>query len=500
MSKGNLRTCFVFTLIFCSILIGSFATLPKVKAQPPGRECSTNLMLTLDTSGSMGGDCNPSQQRAQQFLDAFMADPAWQNYAGVVHFGQPVWTTRLTQGLTDSLAIVRPAVIAGCPGMTPTESGIVMATEELLEEAANPLHAGVPMAMIIVTDGGPNGCASASCYCRTSGPPCDSGDTCSTAACDSPPPGPSAREDAIAAANAARAAGIRVFVIGFGAAAPGNRPFNRSLADDGCPGIAPPGFPPDCLWEAPAPGDLPAIFDEIFLLIADKDGDGFVAEECGGDDEDDSNGNPGATGPCVNPLAPEELDCMNPATGGCPGEGGSNVCSVDYYCETYMCALNCSDDLDNDQDDAPDQYDTDCPAPGGIVPCGRARDDPQTVTDETEPCSLCHIFVLIKRIIDFLVEVVVFPLLILMVLIGGFIFITAAGSESRVRSGKNMITIAVIATIIVLVAWLVINTVLFFLTGQEVGGIATILGQPWNEIDCTVGEIQCVPAPGPNCP
>jgi len=77
--------------------------------------------------------------------------------------------------------------------------------------------------------------------------------------------------------------------------------------------------------------------------------------------------------------------------------------------------------------------------------------------------------------------------------VGGFIFIISAGSESRVRTGKRIMTTAVIGIVLVLSAWLIVNTILFFLTGQETGGIATIgdFMQPWNEIDCGVPTIIC---------
>jgi hypothetical protein len=73
-----------------------------------------------------------------------------------------------------------------------------------------------------------------------------------------------------------------------------------------------------------------------------------------------------------------------------------------------------------------------------------------------------------------------------MVLIGGFFLIIAAGSESRIRQGKELLTTAIIAIVIVLAAWILINTVVFFLTGQQKEGVATILTKPWNEIDCPI--------------
>jgi hypothetical protein len=259
-------------------------------------------------------------------------------------------------------------------------------------------------------------------------------------------------------------------------------------------------------YGAPNSDDLEAIYNAIYTLLNDGDGDSFIDIHCpGGTDEDDGNS-------CINPDAPEGTRCLD-ADGTCwtvdpadtepPLNREGNVCTVRYYCETYQCAVNCNDGYDNDQDGFIDMNDTDCPTPSGLVPCGRTRDNPKTKEDERESCTICHIFVLMKRIIDFMVEVIALPLVVLMAFIGGFLFITAAGSESRIRKGKDIIRTAVIAVVIVLTGWLLINTLLFFLTGQQQAGIATILGQRWNEVQCSVTEWGCgssppLPAP-PRC-
>jgi len=249
---------------------------------------------------------------------------------------------------------------------------------------------------------------------------------------------------------------------------------------------------------AGTPADMASdIADAIVIAVGDGDGDCYIADDCPCDPADPPPATPQCPGgflcedevdqeACINPGAPEELQC-----GPCPGVGGS-ICDVEYFDETNSCAINCLDTFDNDQDDYSDLNDTDCPAAGGLVPCGRTRDDASTAVDETKPCDICHIFVLVKRITDFLVEIVAFPLLVLMALAGGFLWITSAGSQSRINQGKSIIRTAVIAIIIVLVSWIVVNTLIFFLTGQETGGIAIILGgQPWNQVQCSPAEMVC---------
>lgn len=117
---------------------------------------------------------------------------------------------------------------------------------------------------------------------------------------------------------------------------------------------------------------------------------------------------------------------------------------------------------------------------GGLVPCGRKVDDFTTAIDETAPCTLCHFFVLIKRIVDFLLGSILFPILVLLMIIGGTLLLTAGGSESRIRQGKDIIRTAIIATIIALCAWLIIDTVIVFLTP------ATSPLQSWHTITCPV--------------
>jgi hypothetical protein len=67
----------------------------------------------------------------------------------------------------------------------------------------------------------------------------------------------------------------------------------------------------------------------------------------------------------------------------------------------------------------------------GLVPCG----------GQGEPaCNLCHFFVLIDNIIDFLLFRLVPPLALLFIIIGGAMFLLGAGSPRTITQGKNIIT------------------------------------------------------------
>jgi len=111
------------------------------------------------------------------------------------------------------------------------------------------------------------------------------------------------------------------------------------------------------------------------------------------------------------------------------------------------------------------------PVSAGLVPCGGAGQS---------ACTLCDLFVLADNIIDFLVTVS-FALAGLMIAFGGILFVAGAGNPGQIQRAKGTITAALIGIIIVLVAWVVIDTILVVLAGsaQPPGFL-----WPWNEINC----------------
>ncbi|KKT91964.1 MAG: hypothetical protein UW92_C0007G0010 [Candidatus Jorgensenbacteria bacterium GW2011_GWA2_45_13] len=63
-----------------------------------------------------------------------------------------------------------------------------------------------------------------------------------------------------------------------------------------------------------------------------------------------------------------------------------------------------------------------------------------------------------------------------MIVAGGIVFMAGGASEKNVSLGKAMMLNAVIGLGIALAAWVVINTLLGFLTGN--------ISLPWNRISC----------------
>lgn len=117
---------------------------------------------------------------------------------------------------------------------------------------------------------------------------------------------------------------------------------------------------------------------------------------------------------------------------------------------------------------------------GGLVPCGRNCDDTSTLIREDAPCTLCATFVLSKRVIDFTFAYIVIPLAVLMLVIGGVLFLFAAEDTQRINQARALLTAAVIGLVVVFATWLVVNLAIFFLTGE----MGKVFGKRWNEISC----------------
>jgi hypothetical protein len=254
------------------------------------------------------------------------------------------------------------------------------------------------------------------------------------------------------------------------------------------------------------PNDLVnVITNAILTAFFDTDQDGYIKADCpcdpanpppgkvGCDDQNDSE-------KCVNPAGQEGMVCE---TGGnCPAVGSTTVingqtvwvCTMQQYTDTNVCVINCGDNFDNNQDGQADLGDLNCPVPSGLVPCGRQRDAPDTLEIETDSCTLCHFFILGKRIFDFLFLYFSIPLAVLMVIIGGVFILTAGGSPERTSQGRKILTAAIVGIVIFFASWIIVNTVLSFLTmGGPPSGIVSIFGTPWNQINCPAGGAPLCP-------
>ena len=98
----------------------------------------------------------------------------------------------------------------------------------------------------------------------------------------------------------------------------------------------------------------------------------------------------------------------------------------------------------------------------GLVPCGRIEDDISTTRNETDPCQICHLFVIFDNVTDFLLFDFIPYIVVLMAVIGGIMYLTANGNPEKVTSANRFLTSIVIGFLIVYGAYVIVNS--FFLT------------------------------------
>jgi len=122
-------------------------------------------------------------------------------------------------------------------------------------------------------------------------------------------------------------------------------------------------------------------------------------------------------------------------------------------------------------------------ANAGIVPCGKTSD----VGTANEVCSLCHLFVGIKNIIDWGTGVMVFAALAAIVLSGIF-YIISIGNQEMMTKAKNIITQTLIGVVIVLSAWLIVTYSMYLLSASNNEGSFIKTSGKWHEFDCKSGS------------
>ncbi|MFC1663525.1 hypothetical protein ACFL0A_00100 [Patescibacteria group bacterium] len=111
---------------------------------------------------------------------------------------------------------------------------------------------------------------------------------------------------------------------------------------------------------------------------------------------------------------------------------------------------------------------------GGIVPCGRDSDNPDTSWNERESCQIKHFFIMSKNGLDFLLWKLGPIILVLLVLGTGAMFYLSLGSLEIIIKAKSMLRAAGIGYLIIFFTWTIINLILSII-GYQVG----IFGKWW---------------------
>jgi len=112
--------------------------------------------------------------------------------------------------------------------------------------------------------------------------------------------------------------------------------------------------------------------------------------------------------------------------------------------------------------------------PSPIIPCG-------TSESGGAPCKICHIYILIKNVIDALLILMV-PLAALGIAIGGFWILASQGNPGNVAKGKEIIWNTIWGIVIALAAWILINTIMVTLVKPSASQFLN-----WNRFPSTCG-------------
>lgn len=94
---------------------------------------------------------------------------------------------------------------------------------------------------------------------------------------------------------------------------------------------------------------------------------------------------------------------------------------------------------------------------------------------ETGNCEARHFLELFVNLYKFGLEILA-PVAILFFIIGGIIILTAAGYSERIERGKKMLSQVTAGVIIILLSWVIIDSMVFLLTGDR---NRTVFGSPW---------------------
>lgn len=118
-----------------------------------------------------------------------------------------------------------------------------------------------------------------------------------------------------------------------------------------------------------------------------------------------------------------------------------------------------------------------------LVTCGRSENFSGTAWDDTKPCTLCHLFILGQRVLNFLMWIAAPVIAILVFAWGGFKILISGPNPGLRQDGFRIIKNALWGLLIIFGAWAIINTLL--LAFGNVGGVGSVTGVlPWNKIQC----------------
>lgn len=94
-----------------------------------------------------------------------------------------------------------------------------------------------------------------------------------------------------------------------------------------------------------------------------------------------------------------------------------------------------------------------------------------------ENCNICHLVVMIEGLVDLFIEIMLIVATI-MVVVAGFRLVTSGGNVAAKESAKSLLINVIIGILIVLAAWLIVDTIIRAVIGSDsIPGFG-----PWNDI------------------
>lgn len=107
----------------------------------------------------------------------------------------------------------------------------------------------------------------------------------------------------------------------------------------------------------------------------------------------------------------------------------------------------------------------------GLVPCGKevfikgelekGKCKEGVGTPTLVPCKFCHFPMMLLGVINFLIlppTGIVFLIAVLLLVVGGVMFIFSAGRPALASKGRSILTATLIGLVIIYVGWLLVNT------------------------------------------
>lgn len=113
----------------------------------------------------------------------------------------------------------------------------------------------------------------------------------------------------------------------------------------------------------------------------------------------------------------------------------------------------------------------------GLVPCG---------SPGQEPCTTEHVVAFANNVITWLISILG-VIAVIALIITGFKLVVSAGNPSAWSAAKEMFTNIVIGIIIILAAWLVVDTILKGFTNQGLEERTQELSEPLPDCDRDTG-------------